>query len=64
MEEDSGFFLFILFVFCMEEEEVCDFKFYYDNIVGIRYCIWLIFFGGGRVVLGLFWGGGVEGDVF
>lgn len=40
MEEDSGLSLPTSPVSCMEEEEVCDPKFHYDNTAGIRYCIW------------------------
>lgn len=37
MEEDSGLSLPTSPVSCMEEEEVCDPKFHYDNTAGIRY---------------------------
>lgn len=40
MEEDSGLSLPTSPVSCMEEEEVCDPKFHYDNTAGIRYCVW------------------------
>ena len=37
MEEDSGLSLPTSPVSCMEDEEVCDPKFHYDNTAGIRY---------------------------
>ncbi|OWK13796.1 KDR, partial [Cervus elaphus hippelaphus] len=37
MEEDSGLSLPTSPVSCMEEEEVCDPKFHYDNTAGIRW---------------------------
>lgn len=54
MEEDSGLSLPTSPVSCMEEEEVCDPKFHYDNTAGIRYGLRSTSPGGGsfKVILG------------
>lgn len=62
MEEDSGLSLPTSPVSCMEEEEVCDPKFHYDNTAGIRYCIWSTSPRGAG--MSRFFGEGMEGRRF
>lgn len=61
MEEDSGLSLPTSPVSCMEEEEVCDPKFHYDNTAGIRYSLRSASPGGGPS--GSSWGRGWRKDV-
>jgi len=62
MEEDSGLSLPTSPVSCMEEEEVCDPKFHYDNTAGIRYGLRSTS-PGGEGASRSSWGGGWRKDI-